>query len=391
MVVLFFITGCNSFDQDQINTGNTLSEISYEGLPVILVNTDHQINNKVKVNCRIDVMGKGSVVREKIFGKIKFRDGDFYGKEPKKSFSIALFKEDSPGSLPARNEWLLLSSYIDKTFLRDIFAYYLFGQMDHDHILAQTEFVELYINGNYSGLYILTGKLNEKDFNIDLQDKSSFLCKEPQIFLKDSKIFNQIYPPQRVKDHTTNLAKLKGLFFNSTDKEFFNQSNGIFEFCDKKNLINWHLLLMFTGNSGGYTKDFYLFKRSNDAKFMYTIWDYDYSFGRTWDGQPDSSGITTKGNILFKRLIECDSVGYKDEIKEMWSDYSNGIFADYRIIGFIDSIAGLLKPFVPKNETLYPFDGPLYYSKATFEEEILMLKQEIRRRKHLMDKYFNVR
>ena len=71
---------------------------------------------------------------------------------------------------------------------------------------------------------------------------------------------------------------------------------------DIYNLANWHLLLQLTNNSQGMFSSFYLYRKSKNDKFRITIWDYDGSFGRTWDGSLQTRNIDINQNILFKRL-----------------------------------------------------------------------------------------
>ena len=47
-----------------------------------------------------------------------------------------------------------------------------------------------------------------------------------------------------------------------------------------ENLIDWHILLLFTNNGDGLMKNYYFYKMDSETPFRFAIWDYDHTFGR---------------------------------------------------------------------------------------------------------------
>jgi spore coat protein CotH len=55
------------------------------------------------------------------------------------------------------------------------------------------------------------------------------------------------------------------------------------KWIELQNLIDRHLLLLFTNNGDGVMKNFLLYKTESHTPFQIALWDYDHSFGRDGD------------------------------------------------------------------------------------------------------------
>ncbi|HEX5113343.1 MAG TPA: CotH kinase family protein, partial [Saprospiraceae bacterium] len=91
---------------------------------------------------------------------------------PKKSFGMET--RDANGydldvsllGLPADEDWILYAPYTDKSFLRDAFTYYL-GNVT-GHYAPRTVFGELFLNGEYQGIYCLEEKIKRSKNRVDI-------------------------------------------------------------------------------------------------------------------------------------------------------------------------------------------------------------------------------
>ncbi len=311
-VLTIFCVSCN-INTPEVKQYKIDDDIKSAGLPVIIINSNHEVNPLEKVICEISIEDSSDLNQEPIVAKIKTRMGDFGDKNPKSSYSITLTKSISLLGMQADHEWILNGSYIDKSFLRDKLVYDLFTKMDTSIYTAKSEFVNLFINGEFKGLYSLTEKLNENRLKINTNDRYAVIFKEPEIFTKDGRLYNQKFPDPGIEDRSEYLFEIKELLFDSPDDDFYKKASQIF---DLYNLANWQLLLQFTNNSQGLYSSFYLYRKSKNDKFKITVWDYDGSFGRNWDGSLQTEKIDIDRNILLKRLNEFDT--FRNLLQNQW-------------------------------------------------------------------------
>ena len=54
--------------------------------------------------------------------------------------------------LPAEHDWVLLSTYVDVSMIRDAFAFQLWNEMGH--WAPHTRMCEVIYNGTYAGIYV---------------------------------------------------------------------------------------------------------------------------------------------------------------------------------------------------------------------------------------------
>ncbi|UBV44851.1 CotH kinase family protein (plasmid) [Deinococcus taeanensis] len=107
---------------------------------------------------------------------------------PKKQYSLETRGADGKASpvsllgLPAGRNWILSAAYTDPTLLRDSVAYNLSRRLGR--YASRTVPVELILNGEYQGVYILEEKLEPQAQRISLSAQGALL---------------QITPPDRVK------------------------------------------------------------------------------------------------------------------------------------------------------------------------------------------------
>ena len=89
--------------------------------------------------------------------KIKGRGNSTWGL-PKKPYKIKFETKTSLLDEPADKEWVLLANYYDKTLVRNEIAFYM-GRMSNLDYTPSSNFVNVYINEKYNGIYQLSDQL----------------------------------------------------------------------------------------------------------------------------------------------------------------------------------------------------------------------------------------
>lgn len=315
-------------------------------------------------------------------GKVK-KIGGFSKKFPKRSFIIHLDSPISIAQLPARNDWILNASYIDKTFIRHRFSFDLFRSMSPRNLAPRCRYIEVGINGDYEGLFVLMEFINIEYLNAFHNASSALLCIDCPVFRNDFVLNDTI-------NYSLDLTGgLSGPKDRALLKEFFNfiksSSDDDFEaklnkWIDLEEFIDWHLLLLLTNNSDGILKNFGLYKVDSLSPFRIALWDYDHSFGRDGDYEINmlERNVDIKRSILFKRLMEHPSLNYISLIVNRYKELRTiGEWKTDLLINKVDLLTEELNEGLAHNFDKWPLNGPWYHDENEFNQEIDILKSFI--------------
>lgn len=329
-------------------------------------------------------------------GDVKYRGG-LSAKYPKHSFSLKLDKENSICGMPKGKNWVLNASYIDKTFMRHKLCYDIFNNMAEYDIAPQCGYAMLIENGDSKGIYIVMQRLNKRNLNIDDSDANALIFKEPKVFFADSVMpqkthpnenFNeQTYPDfERFGDKSAILDDFHEFILKSSDEDFKNHIN---DWIDIKNVVDWHLLLLFTNNSDGVRKNFYLYKIDSKTPFRIAIWDCDHGLGRDGDNELNMLERLTDDyrNILFNRLL--GESWYQKMMSERWKQLRDSGVISYKTIKkMMCENDKFIKKGLSENQSLWSDESEFYYDDNDYEQEKAIILQFVKLSLNKMDKRF---
>ena len=158
------------------------------GLPIVMVNTANGDDIKSK-----DTWMEGSTLTiinsdgEAIntIGKVKGRGNNTWAL-PKKPYAIKFSKKQTPFGFPANKDWILLAEYYDRTLLRTAFMSAVSRAVGIDWTINY-EYVNLFLNGKYNGVYVLTDKVEKSSNRIDIED-DGFIIEE-DVYYQNEKLY----------------------------------------------------------------------------------------------------------------------------------------------------------------------------------------------------------
>ncbi len=347
------------------------------GLPEIRIITKKNIVAQSKRPCLIDYRYRGD--RFVLSGKIK-RRGGLSMRYPKWSFTLNLDRKMPLADLPTDDDWILTSNYIDKTFMRHKLAYDLFRQMNPRHVAPQSTFVVVYLNDQYQGLYLLSERLDVSTLHIDKGAPLAMIFKGPEIF-RDTmpppqftdNFYHQKYPDIHKTDYTAYIKAFRELVTHPNDSLFDAQ---IGNWIDLNNVVDWHLLLLFTNNTDGLCKNFYLYKVNQRHPFRIAIWDYDHGLGRDGDNEyrlPQQM-MSANRSVLLRRLLQQNTYNYRDRLLQRWHQLQNqNILTKANLERMIRQSDELIRSELPRNAAKWPLDSRWYFDDNSYEQEIALL------------------
>ncbi len=313
----------------------------------------------------------------------------------KHSYSLELDDKFSVAGLPRDDDWILNANYIDKTFMRHKISYDLFREMSPNNAASQCAYVNLLLNGKPMGLYVLMQEINAGMLDLDRKDPMAMLFKDPPVFYADKitsvqdslNYYQQKYPKIQQCDKTSTIEEFKNFLFFSSDSAF---AQNVSKWVDIDNVIDWHIVLLFSNNSDGIMKNFYLYKPDSHTPFRFAIWDYDHSYGRDGDNEPHHANqeLNWQRCILLKRLYQIPATGYTQMLKDRWAYLrKHDIISVAHFKELMDENDKAISQAVINNFALWPVNEKWYFDANTYQQETALMLKFVEERIPMLDAY----
>ncbi|MFX0073185.1 MAG: CotH kinase family protein [Candidatus Hermodarchaeota archaeon] len=348
-----------------------------------------------------------------IQSEIRYRGSSILNYE-KKDYRIQLSRKESLFGMRNDDDWQLFGCYLDFTRMRVKLSMDLWRSLketDSTAILPKTEYIALYKNDKFQGLYLLGERTDRKLFDLEktikgINSSLIFQAKTETNFKKYIKdCWEQDWPNKKdgnIIDQI--LPKLINYVVLTDDNEFFDPENGIFSKFDKLNLIDYYIYNFFIDHKDCWEKNYFLVRHENPSKFYFVPWDFEGSLGQWgWikydsDDNPDSE--IRNSHFLWNRLLnntefmkDCKNRWY--ELREkLWTEESilNMFFDEYSIIKELIKIdTDMWKPITVDEKPKQRWPYMYKYSTKEFdlEEYISYLIKWIPERLTYCDSHFS--
>ena len=351
---------------------------------------------------------------------IRVRGNSTSGIADKRPYRIKFDKKQGLfGKTPGKS-WVLLANYYDGTFALNAIAFRL-GQKLGLVFTPSFQFVDLYLNNSYKGIYLLTEQIQVNEGRVDVDPDYGFLVEfdyhdaasdEVKFTSAKYSLPTFIKSPEIESNFNTNNTKIKWVkdsidaLTNKMSENGF-PTNGYRDKVDLESFAKYVLIqkLMdnfdfnnkvegqgMTGqNMTGAPGSNYAYKDVSSRLYAGPLWDFDLAAGVSpdmggmggWGGGGNTCGFpahfcmtdyTIKpSNPFYLRLWE-DPV-FLAKLKKNWDKYQN----DFKAIPtFVDSIANLLGSSVNNNKYASSSGGMMGGSATlntnTYNTEISKLK-----------------
>ena len=424
--------------------------LSVSNLPIVRFNTKTRvIQDEPKIPVQMEIFDNGpgqlnqlsSTPSISTVAGVEYRgstsQADFYFLPGfvKKPYGIELWtdttgvkaKKLSLVQMPEESDWVLNASYNDRSFMRDFIAQNVAGRLGLLH--SNAKFVELIINDEYRGVYILMEKVKQGKNRVPISDlyptenagddvTGGYLLKidktsgSPSTSWKSNytsgisatqKCEFQIEYPQYGIITQQQLIYIRDYINNWEKKlmtEDMNDPKASFrDYMDVSSFVNYFILNEVTKNVDGYRLSTYLYKdkESLGGKIkMGPAWDFNIAFGNAdylngWktDGfvykaMENDGGKNDYWQVPFwwNKLIQ--DASFRKALATRWKTVRSSFLNTNTLFATIDSAQVALKDPLTRNFQKYPLMGkkiwPNYYVGATLSDEVNWLKNWIQGR-----------
>lgn len=258
--------------------------------------------------------------------EIKGRGNTTWGM-PKKPYKIKLETAASLIGSAAQEDWVLLANYADRSELRTSSAFTLAARTQ----LAwtpQSRFVDLVVNGESRGLYLLTEQVEKKTGRVDLPDDGYLLevdqklrrSGDPGFRCSTGLLIGYKDPDELSGDQKREVKQAIDKFEKVLyGKKFADPEKGYAAYIDVDSAVDWYLVEEFFRNQdSNFYSSVYFSWSPNEKIQMGPVWDFDLSAGTKYQAQTSPQGWHVRlGEHWVARMFEDPAFAAK--VKQRWS------------------------------------------------------------------------
>ena len=266
------------------------SNYPYAHLPRLVIETENfqQVRDKeTAIPAKLQIYGKGSPESGVLNMSIKGHGFSSFSGMPKPSYKIEFFSKQSLLGLHKDKDWVLISNSADKTLLRNHITYKLYKWLGADYS-PQTRFVELFLNRQYQGVYLLTETIKVAKHRVNICESPScflfekskyvqpkdvyFTSNQGHLFLIKSSNKKDLKSVEALKNHIDSIE----VFFAKGKKENINQ------WFDIDSFIRFYWVQEFSKNlDGNFYKSIFMTWEQGGLVQFGPVWDFDLGYGNS--------------------------------------------------------------------------------------------------------------
>lgn len=352
----------------QTPTTRTGYEAAYDGtryavyftdLPILSVSTRDSIQDTPSIAAKLTLVdGSGQTLTADL--GIEYRGG-FSQTYPKKSYELS-FWQDSTGDksrdvrllgMRSDNKYNLQALYNEPLRVRNKSSHELWQEIHQPTYLAQEpeaksgialQYVEVFVNGAYRGIYALTERVDRKQ--LKLKKYSNGITGElykgddwgPAVtfsglpdFDNGSETwggFEYKHPDEKID--WTNLHGFVGFVRNSPEREFLATYQQKFNL---RNAVDYYLFMNLLRADDNRGKNLYIARYKQGEPYFYVPWDLDGVFGNGWDGSNVNVTNDLLSNGFYDRLWQDRTAnGFRATLRTRWAELRQTIITEEHIL-----------------------------------------------------------
>ena len=415
-------------------------------LPIVVVDTDgDEIPDEPKIDGTMGIIYNGPGQINQLSDPFNAYDGNIaietrgnstQGFE-KKTYSLETrdaANEDMSVSLlgmGADEDWILHAMVIDKTQLRIPMSFYLAPRMGH--YASNWRYVELVVNGDYRGLYILCEKIKRDDDRVDIAkldsddlagdsltggyilridwledlNPSQYMQSDYESQSGDPMTYQWYYPkaenilPQQRDYITDYMGEFEDAVFGPNYTN--NQQIRYTDYIDINSFTDFLIINELSKNADGYKLSSYLHKDKDSKGGKLTagpIWDFDQTYGVSlvcsndnpsgWTYLQNQDGCEDLESMpLWWQSMMNDTI-FTNHLRCRWGEFREGPLHQDSLFQWMDQYTTTLDASLNRNFQRWDFIGEYIWIEPdpvpeTYEEEISVMKNWIENRLNWLD------
>lgn len=383
---------------------------TFTGLPILYLETEAPVVSKddyVKGNIIVDANSKYDQPVTSMPMEMRGR-GNSTWTMPKRPYRIKLNNKAEMLGMPAARKWVLLANFADKTLMRNYLALEISRRFEAA-FTPRARFVEVILNGEYLGNYLLTDQVEVGPTRINIpelkasspdSDVSGGYLLEVDERLDEIVWFRSLLQvaftvksPESITtkqlDYIRNYIQQVENTLYSPD--FAHPTEGYSKYINTETFINWYLVNeLLKNNDAVFFSSVFIYKDRNAKLSMGPVWDFDLAAGNmTYNGNNLPEGWWVKQSVWINRLF--DDPVFVQKVKARWNALKGPQTST--LFSFINTTAEELKASQKENfnkwDLLYSYTWPNAVSLGSYESEVQYMKEWLSKRIKWMDTEIN--
>ncbi len=290
IVALLLATGCvwsdSADDPDYLPLDD--SEYPYANLPRLVIETDNfrEIRNTTAhIPAKIQIYNGNTPETDVMDIDISGRGYSSFGM-PKFSYKLKFSRNVTILDFPKGKSWDLIANYIDKSLLRNYLSYKLAYYL-HTRYAPRTAFVELFVNRQYMGVFLLTEHIDVSKSRVNLPSTNSSFLLEMELPENDGSLyistkigtsFKVHFPKEKDNPYLDSLIS----FLDGWENYLYYSSpkNKMDKWFDFDEYIKYYWIQEFSkNNDAAYSRSIFFTWKKGDVIRMGPVWDFDVAYG----------------------------------------------------------------------------------------------------------------
>ena len=292
-------------------------------------------------------------------GQVKGR-GNYSWEKEQKPYSINFEKDVSLLDIPATRKYAIVSTVLDASLVRNLVMYSAGQDLKGIDYMVKAEPVEVYLNGQFNGIYTLCEririsktKINETEASPDNVNGAYLLEKTVTGKMSSSDIYVEApflgHPNSSgqkdifvFKDPDTADSamkkKISDIVNNVHNAIMSDSETAYLRYIDLDSWLDFIIMQEVSKNVDGdlKTSSFFLVRSGSDVLEFTSLWDFDIAFGvADWNNDDRGSGVTISGTPFgntptkfmtiqpscpwFEALYEKES--FRNALMERYTEY----------------------------------------------------------------------
>lgn len=416
-------------------------------VPLVVIDTyGGTITGEPKINANIKIIDNGygnfnhltdAPIYQSDMG-IEIR-GAYSASLPQKPYNFEL--HDALGNnidtsilgMPKEHDWNLLATYNDKAFSRNTLANHVFNKMGR--YATHAKYCEVFLNGNYQGIYFLSETMKRDNNRIDIAKLDStensginltggYILKNDYWDASNSWLnafspidhagmqVHTVYHYPKPDDITPAQKAYIQSFINQYETALYSSNfddtlTGYQQYADVYSFVDYFIVNELSRNTDGFKKSFYFHKDKDNSSGISKlicgpVWDFDWAWKNIWDCSifqaTDGSGWShhindcspdVNSNGWHVRMMQ--DTNFQNILRCRWDRFRQSFLDTTYLFSYIDSVANYLNLAQARHYEKWgtlginsgaPEVGPI---PTTFEGEINALKNWITLRVDWLD------
>ena len=354
----------------------------------------------------------------------------------KKPYNLETDADVSLFGMGAQRKWSLIANLFDGSELRNKIALDTAVSL-HMPFACESRFVNLYINGCYNGLYLLTQHIDVGGGNVHINDlgtmtteRSGFKKYKPNLIETTDdatgrmiSFYNGVDPDNLTGGYLLefihNISRGSGEpwfetahqhiliespryptqnevlyisdYMNTVEDHIWSDDDFYRQYLDMDSWTGVYLLREFFAAWDAEINSSYVFKNS-DSQTLYAgpTWDYDLSMGQTWQAHAmylsSSRWLEARNDFSWLGRLESCHEDFREEVYEKYQKEFAPLMEDL-LSSRMNELYHEIKKAAEMDYALYPNTARAFYP-GNFDEEYDFLCRWLSSRKSFTDDYF---